>query len=183
MVLLETQRALGTECLNETGYSVIVDYGPSYHVNKLNTTPECVCDGTDKVCVRKCCSFGYAITNKLCMKSDSALRVPVHNGSELVGNWSEHFGYAFGMGCKEYYMLKGHRKSEDLFYVQHDGRLFIPVMDEFVDGGHFCVEHFEGLGLVALVCFKETDLVVHFVGFNVIGKGRSGFPTRSMRFT
>lgn len=157
------------DCLHVTNHIVIVDYGPSYHISKNNESNSmCKCD--NKPCIRKCCTNGYSILNKMCSKYDIDFRVPVYNGSELMSDNETNFNFIFGMQCAEFYAIKA---NDEEFFIQSDGRMWIPSLNEYHDNSNFCIEHFQNIGFSALVCFKEVESHKLSKNVNIIGNTRT----------
>ncbi|XP_031355938.1 G-protein coupled receptor Mth2-like isoform X1 [Photinus pyralis] len=136
-------------------------YPQELYYNYNDSLRGCVCD--IRRCLRKCCGSGFAMINASCKSFDGYFSVEIYQNREKLSVADEHFYYLNGEVCDEngYYRLNPVEYSEDTFYVQDDGDLYLPYAREvkYLSRDGFCMELFLDeemeYNVSALVCVKQ----------------------------
>ncbi|XP_023018887.2 G-protein coupled receptor Mth2 isoform X6 [Leptinotarsa decemlineata] len=113
----------------------------------------CGCD--PELCVRKCCKMGYFLRRSICTRnSSSSFKAPVFtNKTNFLGEIANVEGFLIGIiDCQVFKLDKS--KPTDQYYVQDDGRLWVPSFQTFYENDRYCIDELDGL--TAFVCFNEN---------------------------
>ncbi|KAF2885024.1 hypothetical protein ILUMI_21140 [Ignelater luminosus] len=147
--------------LMSDGYS----FSPDQYFLHNGTVRGCICEV--KKCIRKCCPFGSAIYGKKCKSYTKPFSVKVHDGEKpTIINGSENdFYYIPSKKCSALglYQLQPSLFPDDVFYVQHDGNMYMPHQkNKNLRPQDYCVEIFINKkgkeSFSALVCNPDEEV-------------------------
>lgn len=132
----------------------------NYFVNN-ETIYGCICN-IKKLCIRKCCGPNEIMMNKTCFPSSLVLNLTLHHGAQPQEYEEHHFLH--NMECEsDKILLMPHLASEDIFYVQKNGSLYLPNFEsgQMRNPEDYCVDIFNNENMdymvSALICLKEDD--------------------------
>ncbi|XP_031355942.1 G-protein coupled receptor Mth2-like isoform X5 [Photinus pyralis] len=141
---------------NGTIVSGGISYGPNFQMLVDGKVRGCVCD--IRRCVRKCCPVGRLMFGTRCQESDISF-APLVYGDHLLNVTNDHFYYIESNECPMGLYKLEPNEPEDEFFIQEDGRLYVPSQKAFFNPEDYCTDFFiDGEGphyLSVLVCFKE----------------------------
>lgn len=130
--------------------------GSSYDPQEFELV-DCNCSGP---CIRKCCSYEYSYSYGKCLKSrdkfDLAIQVYDQTAYRYTENSKEEFSLGFMSSCKVGTLLPA-KVPDETFYVQTDGKLWIPSISEMKERDKYCIENTLHNGLVAFVCLSQAQ--------------------------
>lgn len=116
-------------------------------------------------CIKKCCESGSAFFDSECKRHNGPLLLPARDGKI---HESDIFRIVYNSSCDglPMYKLEPSEYEEDFFYVQEDGKLFLPNREEdskLIEPHLYCVENFveddSNHSLSALVCVEEEEQI------------------------
>lgn len=134
---------------------------------KNELTQNCGCE---RNCIRKCCKPGYVLGRKYCFKNTSEpFIVSMYaNKTNPVYQVDEDYSMDnFIVGRLEcsYFRLN---YPEEEFYLQRDGRAWVPMYDEFFGNNEYCIDEMNGF--TPFMCFPEFLDISPGREANVIGR-------------
>ncbi|KAF2899562.1 hypothetical protein ILUMI_06612 [Ignelater luminosus] len=144
-----------------------------YSVNSIvfnDSLENCGCDYSLHMCVRKCCAENYTLQNRTCVLNYEPFSVSIYQDdteSTSLSTYSLITGIMKCAGKYGYYKLDPKEYTEDKFYFQENGKLWLEKINKFVYKDQFCLENFDDIGLSALVCFPKGARLGR--GLNALG--------------
>ncbi|KAF5292880.1 hypothetical protein FQR65_LT11132 [Abscondita terminalis] len=124
------------------------------------------CDCSDKVCIRKCCEKGYDFEDTICVYNSSSIMFDIYDGEILVDQTRQNI-IAGTVKCpNNFYRLDPNDLPEDEFFLQKDGRLWVPDYDNYISSDQYCLESTDG-NIWAVVCvpsITRTEQTINNAG-------------------
>lgn len=159
--------------------------GATANVSAYNATSmpiqNCGCINHE-TCLRKCCKPGYFLHKKTCYKytglSHFQFNLTLHENAKQLDNvqFSNQSFVNGVMKCDGYFRLNSTEKGDE-FYVQRDGKLWVPQFQQYYSNKYYCIDNANNsaFDLQAFVCFdldEEISAIVYIVerGFREIGR-------------
>lgn len=111
-------------------------------------------------CIRKCCAFDYSFSAGECYRNNETynftLRVEIYDSSQFVGveTSEEKFSLGFVTGCEAKF-LRPERAPAEKFYIQRDGKVWVPSQRRVVDQNDYCVDYTHQNGFVVILCVSS----------------------------
>ncbi|KAF5292900.1 hypothetical protein FQR65_LT11152 [Abscondita terminalis] len=120
---------------------------------------KCGCDN-DFICIRKCCDVNYVEINKTCtlnktLKMD--LSIFQYGNVELE---EDLFNVRYLSGINQCILDDNmfYEALRDEFYVQRDGRIWLPAMNTYFGQEHYCLDYNSESTTVAIICILSFDI-------------------------
>lgn len=147
-----------------------VVYSSANYFYQNNTLYGCTC--SVKQCIQKCCHVGTVMSFEGCQFTTEEFVLNVSRKAEPIGIAEFHYGV--GLTCPE-----GERNAlvpamnpNERFFIQEDGRLYIPEIDLFLASNMYCVDYAMPPSpksmnkpiLIARLCNPPTLPRFHIVG-------------------
>ncbi|CAG9838865.1 unnamed protein product [Diabrotica balteata] len=110
-------------------------------------------------CIRKCCPVGYILVGSQCKVNNSSepFIVPVFNKTFFVGTVDQSTKFRItDITCLLFRL--NNNVPKDAYYVQEDGKLFVPNFNKSFENNEYCIDEIHTLS--AFLCFPEKDVVV-----------------------
>lgn len=127
--------------------------------NKTNTQG-CGCDTNEVVCIRKCCDVNFVEINKTCMfNSTLMMDLPIfeHQNVKLEGEDLPRIHFISGINQCIMDDDMFYEALHDEFYIQDDGRIWLPAMNTYFGQEHYCLDY-NNENIVATICILDFDI-------------------------
>ncbi|KAF5272758.1 hypothetical protein FQA39_LY07785 [Lamprigera yunnana] len=121
---------------------------------------DCDCD-SNYICIRKCCDVHYVEINKTCTLNKSLkLNMPVFQYGNVQLEDEELVGVRIVSGINQCILDDNmfYEALRDEFYVQKDGRIWLPAMNTYFGQEHYCLDYNGENTIVAIICILSFDI-------------------------
>ncbi|KAK5640089.1 hypothetical protein RI129_010900 [Pyrocoelia pectoralis] len=128
--------------------------------NKTNIQ-RCGCDTNEVVCIRKCCDVNYLEINKTCSFNNTLkMDLPIfeHQNVKLEGDDLPRIRFISGINQCIMDDDMFYEALNDEFYIQHDGRIWLPAMNTYFGQEHYCLDYNSENTIVATICILDFDI-------------------------
>lgn len=150
------------------GNNIVKDvdvYTPNDYFIENGTVYGCICSA--KKCISKCCAEGTMMTMKGCTERKREFILNVYRETSVIG--LSDFHLSTGLKCKKRHALFPKSNPNDSFFIQPDGRLFIPHRDRYMENDLYCVDYLQEDSSETIIAFVCDDIPESTYILKVIG--------------
>ncbi|KAF5272746.1 hypothetical protein FQA39_LY07773 [Lamprigera yunnana] len=113
--------------------------------------------------------------NSFCVLNKSLrFQIDVFNGTSVIDRTLEYRYLSGQMICNgenpKFYRLEAKNYPDDQFFLQTDGRLWQPTVNQHIAQDRYCLDYFEDIGVSAVACFENANRIgkaINTIGMSV----------------
>lgn len=112
-------------------------------------------------CFTKCCPLGYFLFKKSCHKMQNtnfSIQTFNQENPAVEINFPDNFFIGSPPDCATFQLHPEKKSFQEQFYLQIDGRLYIPSENLYIPNNRYCIDNlnFSTSDIFAVVCFDEN---------------------------